>query len=120
MHANGKGKKTKVTTGNRAPKREFDRHSGTGRGKENPKDGAGKGNWGTDTDFAPGNNGPDKADLPVKKSTIDTTNAITMDEYLKQQGKAPPASEEKEQVVTRKKSGSGSKTISLAEFQAGK
>lgn len=27
-------------------KRVFDRHSGTGRGKEIPKDGAGKGNWG--------------------------------------------------------------------------
>lgn len=27
-------------------KRVFDRHSGTGRGKEVPKDGAGKGNWG--------------------------------------------------------------------------
>lgn len=34
----------------RPGQREFDRHSGTGRGMEQPKDGAGKGNWGKDTD----------------------------------------------------------------------
>ncbi|CAI7923852.1 unnamed protein product [Closterium sp. NIES-54] len=30
----------------RAPRREFDRHSGTGRGHEMKRDGAGRGNWG--------------------------------------------------------------------------
>lgn len=38
--------------GSKAPKREFDRHSGTGRDKSGKKDGAGKGNWGVDTEGA--------------------------------------------------------------------
>jgi len=38
-------------TGNRPPKREFDRHDGTGRAHEGPKkQGAGRGNWGKVTD----------------------------------------------------------------------
>ncbi|PON99730.1 Hyaluronan/mRNA-binding protein [Trema orientale] len=36
------------------PRRPFERHSGTGRGSEIKREGAGRGNWGTDTDaFAP-------------------------------------------------------------------
>ena len=37
-------------TGHRAPKREFDRHSGTGRGREIPKNGSGPRNWGNPKD----------------------------------------------------------------------
>jgi len=40
-------------TGNRPPKREFDRHDGTGRAHEGAKkQGAGRGNWGKVTDHA--------------------------------------------------------------------
>lgn len=38
--------------GERPPRRQFDRHSGTGRGTEVSKRGAGKGNWGSDAEAA--------------------------------------------------------------------
>lgn len=45
--------KRNVGTGKRPPKREFDRHDGTGRAHEgHKKQGAGRGNWGKVTDHA--------------------------------------------------------------------
>lgn len=50
----GKGKGGRGGDRERRPRREFDRRSGTGRsgpGAEQRKDGAGKGNWGSDADM---------------------------------------------------------------------
>ena len=45
----------RAPAGNRAPKREFDRHDGTGRAHEGPKkQGAGRGNWGKVVDAQEG------------------------------------------------------------------
>lgn len=45
----------RAPTGNRPPKREFDRHDGTGRAHEGPKkQGAGRGNWGKAVDAQEG------------------------------------------------------------------
>eukprot|EP00294_Goniomonas_avonlea_P003705 CAMPEP_0114551626 /NCGR_PEP_ID=MMETSP0114-20121206/6704_1 /TAXON_ID=31324 /ORGANISM="Goniomonas sp, Strain m" /LENGTH=266 /DNA_ID=CAMNT_0001736473 /DNA_START=99 /DNA_END=899 /DNA_ORIENTATION=- len=46
--------------GGRPPKREFERHSGTGRGKEVSKNGAGANNWGQE--------GVEKDDVPVDRT----------------------------------------------------
>lgn len=75
----------------RPKKREFDRHSGTGRGKEVKKDGHGRYGWGSEknpteemeasgrTD-APAD---DDADAPAAADAEDDVKSVTYEEYLK-------------------------------------
>mmetsp|Transcript_5028 Transcript_5028/g.7101 ORF Transcript_5028/g.7101 Transcript_5028/m.7101 type:complete len:105 (+) Transcript_5028:147-461(+) len=96
-------------------KREFDRHSGTGRGKEDPKHGHGKGNWGTyedtmvDADPKAGRPGPDK-----KAKGKPITGTRYFDEYKKSSGADATQNGQTAPITATKKTGK----MSLAEFQA--
>eukprot|EP00472_Partenskyella_glossopodia_P015008 CAMPEP_0197515524 /NCGR_PEP_ID=MMETSP1318-20131121/611_1 /TAXON_ID=552666 /ORGANISM="Partenskyella glossopodia, Strain RCC365" /LENGTH=103 /DNA_ID=CAMNT_0043063921 /DNA_START=61 /DNA_END=372 /DNA_ORIENTATION=- len=97
-------------------KREFDRRSGTGRGKEISKQGHGKGNWGT-VDELIGVEADQQAGRPGPGKKPETTTQINgtryLDEYKQSIGQS--TSPQKEPVKrVRKKSGK----MSLAEFQA--
>jgi len=82
----------------------FERHSGTGRGKEVSKGGSGKGNWGNpkeeaehaekesieevvaDTPIAEEENAPGQVvDEPVPEVIEPETPTFTLDEYLKKE-----------------------------------
>jgi len=87
------------TTGNRPPKREFDRHDGTGRAHEGPKKkGAGRGNWGKVTEHGaeeektekPEKHEEEKKPEPElteeEKAAIELRNKQrTLDQYKKEQ-----------------------------------
>ncbi|GAB5356201.1 hypothetical protein AAMO2058_000270500 [Amorphochlora amoebiformis] len=98
-------------------KREFDRRSGTGRGKEIAKNGAGKGNWGTmndtlaDADQNAGRPGP----ISKRKEETKVEGSRYFDEYKKElSGKPVPVVASTSAIQPKKKTGK----MSLAEFQA--
>ena len=74
--------------------RQFDRHSGTGRGRENSKNGAGAHNWGNRKDpkeelkneTAPVENAEEAVETPVEAAPVEPEeHVLTVTEYLKQQ-----------------------------------
>ena len=75
-------------TGHRAPKREFDRHSGTGRGREIPKNGSGPRNWGNpkDAKAALRDETADVEESPVAEEPIAAPEPVglTLKEYEEQ------------------------------------
>jgi len=81
-------------TGNRPPKRQFDRKDGTGRAHEGPKKkGAGRGNWGKVTDYAEGNTEqPKEEEKPEEPVLSEEEKALkelrekqrTLDQYQKE------------------------------------
>jgi len=78
--------------GNRPPKREFDRHDGTGRAHEGPKKrGAGRGNWGKVTEHG-AEEKPEQQEKPEPEMTEEEKAAKelrdkqqTLDQYRKEQ-----------------------------------
>jgi len=80
-------------TGNRPPKREFDRHDGTGRAHEGMrKKGAGRGNWGKVTEHGAEEKTEEKVEQPEPELTEEEKAAIelrekqqTLDQYRKEQ-----------------------------------
>jgi len=58
-------------TGSNNPAHPFDRKSGTGRGKEVPKQGGGKGNWGKPEDDLKYQNTPEEEEKEVTESPVD-------------------------------------------------
>jgi len=92
------GKKLAIQrTGNRPPKREFDRHDGTGRAHEGPRrKGAGRGNWGKVTDQAEEEKHEPEEEKKEKKPEPELTEEEkaakelrekqrTVDQYMKEQ-----------------------------------
>lgn len=88
---NNKDRNTKTGRGGRGPvregKRQYDRRSGTGRGKEIKKQGGGAHNWGSNRDAAADadqsptlNNEEDDTPAPAPEPD----NTMTMEEYLAQ------------------------------------
>merc|ERR1712146_540380 len=73
-------------------RREFDRHSGTGRGKGSAREGRGSYNWGDKTDGVPegapegtpASDGENKAPPPVEEEE-EEENTMTLEEYMKAQ-----------------------------------
>merc|ERR1712159_663191 len=78
-------------------RREFDRHSGTGRGKGSAREGRGSYNWGDKTDGAPegapegtpASDGENKAPPPVEEEE-EEENTMTLEEYMKAQANKAP------------------------------
>eukprot|EP00470_Lotharella_oceanica_P003011 CAMPEP_0170173438 /NCGR_PEP_ID=MMETSP0040_2-20121228/6731_1 /TAXON_ID=641309 /ORGANISM="Lotharella oceanica, Strain CCMP622" /LENGTH=102 /DNA_ID=CAMNT_0010414625 /DNA_START=38 /DNA_END=346 /DNA_ORIENTATION=- len=96
------------------PKREFDRRSGTGRGKEIRKQGAGKGGWGTTNDELVMMNEPGV--FAERKITKTSEKEIYGTKYLNE---VQPNSNRPEDLFKFKpmESKKGTK-MSLAAFQA--
>eukprot|EP00163_Fabomonas_tropica_P032226 TRINITY_DN799_c0_g1_i1.p2 TRINITY_DN799_c0_g1~~TRINITY_DN799_c0_g1_i1.p2 ORF type:complete len:251 (-),score=121.38 TRINITY_DN799_c0_g1_i1:710-1462(-) len=81
--------------GNNRRGREFDRHSGTGRGKEGKKNDAGRHNWGDKIASQQNIEGVANGDLPGDNAdggddAEDDSKNITLAEYKKQQEAARP------------------------------
>lgn len=91
---NNNDRNTKHGRGERAPtksgKRAYDRRSGTGRGTETKKEGAGARNWGSDKNEAK------KAVGPVDENDVDPTLQVASDEEPKTEEveSEPPVAEE--------------------------
>jgi plasminogen activator inhibitor 1 RNA-binding protein len=104
-HSNKGDRNTKGGRGGRAPardgKRTFDRHSGTGRGKEIKKEGGGGHNWGSDKNDAKKAEGP-----------------VTEGEEEAEEGKVAVAEEEEEEEAPEPEP--EDKTISYEEYMATK
>merc|ERR1712093_879675 len=89
----GKGERKRGKGG----RREFDRHSGTGRGKGSAREGRGSYNWGDKTDGAPegapegtpASDGENKAPPPVEEEE-EEENTMTLEEYMKVQANKAP------------------------------
>ena len=94
--------------GKRPPKREFDRHSGTGRGArsdghEEKKGGHGKGNWGGDKDTTQAEDGEPRElteeEIAAKEAAAEERRkeaaALTLEEYRKKQQAAGESTEVK-------------------------
>jgi len=87
----GKGRDRGSKGGKKGGRREYDRHSGTGRGKGSSRDGAGKFNWGEKTDGAQeqiadaaDNENKAPADAPpVEVEEEEEDNSMSFDEYMK-------------------------------------
>ena len=100
----GKGAKAAAAkTGGRAPKHEFERHSGTGRGKEQRKSGAGK-FWGGKAENEEesariGQRGGDFATEATYVDEDDDTPVLGLDDFMK--AKADAAVQEDAKVKSR-------------------
>merc|ERR1711975_143611 len=89
----GKGERKRGKGG----RREFDRHSGTGRGKGSAREGRGSYNWGDKTDGVPegapegtpASDGENKAPPPVEEEE-EEENTMTLEEYMKAQANKAP------------------------------
>merc|ERR1711904_544086 len=89
----GKGERKRGKGG----RREFDRHSGTGRGKGSAREGRGSYNWGDKTDGAPegapegtpASDGENKTPPPVEEEE-EEENTMTLEEYMKAQANKAP------------------------------
>jgi plasminogen activator inhibitor 1 RNA-binding protein len=87
----GKGRDRGSKGGKKGGRREYDRHSGTGRGKGSSREGAGKFNWGEKTDGAQeqiadaaDNENKAPADAPpVEVEEEEEDNSMSFDEYMK-------------------------------------
>merc|ERR1712146_366332 len=83
--------------GGKGGRREFDRHSGTGRGKGSAREGRGSYNWGDKTDGVPegapegtpASDGENKAPPPVEEEE-EEENTMTLEEYMKAQANKAP------------------------------
>merc|ERR1712216_998382 len=75
----GKGERKRGKGG----RREFDRHSGTGRGKGSAREGRGSYNWGDKTDGAP-------EGAPEGTPASEEENTMTLEEYMKAQANKAP------------------------------
>merc|ERR1711896_10597 len=98
----GKGERREGGKGDRkrgkgGARREFDRHSGTGRGKGSAREGRGSYNWGEKTDGAP-ESAPEVAPAdsenkvppaPVQEEE-EEENTMTLEEYMKAQASKAP------------------------------
>jgi len=92
----GKGRDRAGKGGKKGGRREFDRHSQTGRGKGSSREGAGKFNWGEKTDGAQEQTG-DAAenenkvvDAPPVDIEEEEDNSVSFDDYMKAKAAKAP------------------------------
>lgn len=93
--------------GGKPSKRSLDRHSGTGRGKDIKKSGAGKGNWGTPID---GEVAKVEEELKEETAPAEGTEVPEEGEKPQEEQTTPPKEEEKAEE----------KTITLEEYKRSK
>lgn len=106
-----------VRAGNRPPKREFDRHSGTGRGTEMKRGGAGKHNWGTANDEVIAAAEPSEAKDVAEAApaaAAEGAAAAPVAEGEKPAGAAPAEPEDKEMTLEEYEAQQAAKLAKLA------